>query len=101
MDTAKRVVTSILRIEAANFIERRNLITDRQWRYLIAVAKEGSISQPTASAFLMKYNIGNSASALKLLTALVEKELLLEQSDLNGKSYSVYNVFMSRWMETL
>ena len=101
LDTAKRVVTSILRIEAANFIERRNLITDRQWRYLIAVAKEGSISQPTASAFLMKYNIGNSASALKLLTALVEKELLLEQSDLNGKSYSVYNVFMSRWMETL
>ena len=35
------------------------------------------------------------------LKALIEKELLLDQSDLNGKSYSVYNVFLSRWMETL
>ena len=49
----------------------------------------------------MKYGIGNSATAKKILTALIEKELLLEQSDLSGKSYSVYNVFMSRWMETL
>ena len=37
----------------------------------------------------------------KILSTLVEKELLLEQSDLNGKTYNVYNVFMSRWMESL
>ena len=76
-------------------------ITEKQWKYLVAVAKEGEVRKPTAADFLIKYKIGNAATAKKILTALVEKELLLEQSDLNGKSYSVYNVFMSRWMETL
>ena len=101
LEDVKRTISSILRFEVPNFIERRNLITDKQWKYLIAVAKEGSVKQPTASAFLMKYGIGSSATAKKILSTLVEKELLLEQSDLNGKTYSVYNVFMSRWMESL
>ena len=101
LEDVKKNISSILRFEVPNFIERRNLITDKQWKYLIAVAKEGSVKQPTASAFLMKYGIGSSATAKKILSTLVEKELLLEQSDLNGKTYSVYNVFMSRWMESL
>ena len=99
LENVKNVISSIIRFEIPNFIERRNLLTEKQWQFLIAVAKEGSVKQPTAGAFLMKYGIGNSATAKKILEALVEKELLLEQSDLNGKSYSVYNVFMSRWME--
>ena len=101
LEDVKRTISSILRFEIPNFIERRNLITEKQWKYLVAVAKEDSIQQPTASAFLMKYGIGSSATAKKILSVLLEKELLLEQSDLSGKSYSVYNVFMSRWMETL
>ena len=101
LENVKNVISSIIRFEIPNFIERRNLLTEKQWQFLIAVAKEGSVKQPTAGAFLMKYGIGNSATAKKILEALVEKELLLEQSDLNGKSYSVYNVFMSRWMESL
>ena len=101
LEDVKKVASIIIRFEITNFIERRNLITDKQWKYLVAVAKEGSIQQPTASAFLMKYGIGSSATAKKILSVLLEKELLLEQSDISGKSYSVYNVFMSRWMETL
>lgn len=101
LEDVKKVASNIIRFEITNFIERRNLITDKQWKYLVAVAKEGEVKKPTAADFLMKYKIGNAATAKKILTALVEKELLLEQSDLSGKSYSVYNVFMSRWMETL
>ena len=101
LEDVKNVISSIIRFEIPNFIERRNLLTEKQWQFLIAVAKEGSVKQPTAGAFLMKYGIGNSASAIKILKTLIEKELLLEQSDLNGKSYSVYNVFMSRWMDSL
>lgn len=101
LDDVKTVASRILRNESQNFIERRNLITDKQWKYLVAVAKEGSIQKPTAADFLMKYKIGTAATAKKIVSALVEKELLLEQSEMNGKSYSVYNVFMSRWMESL
>ena len=101
LEDAKNIASKILRFETTNFIERRNLITEKQWKYLVAVAKEGEVRKPTAADFLIKYKIGNAATAKKILTALVEKELLLEQSDLSGKAYSVYNVFMSRWMETL
>ena len=101
LEDVKNVASKILRFETTNFIERRNLITEKQWKYLVAVAKEGEVRKPTAADFLMKYQIGNAATAKKILTALVEKELLLEQSDLSGKTYSVYNVFMSRWMESL
>lgn len=101
LEDVKNTASSILRLEITNFIERRNLLTEKQWKYLVAVAKEGEVKKPTAADFLMKYQIGNAATAKKILTTLVEKELLLEQSDLSGKSYSVYNVFMSRWMESL
>ena len=101
LDNVKAVATKILRNEVQNFIERRNLITEKQWKYLVAVAKEGVVQKPTAANFLMKYKIGNSATAKKIVETLVEKELLLEQSNLDGKSFSVYNVFMSRWMESL
>ena len=101
LDDVKIVASRILRNESQNFIERRNLITDKQWKFLIAVAKEGFVQKPTAADFLMKYKIGTAATAKKIVSALVEKELLLEQSEVNGKSYSVYNVFMSRWMGSL
>jgi Predicted ATPase (AAA+ superfamily) len=83
------------------FLERRNLLTGRQWNYLIAVAKEGELSQPTSNEFLQKYHLGAQSSSLRTLEALVEKELVLETKSTAGSSYSVYNVFLSRWLERL
>jgi hypothetical protein len=34
-----------------------------------------------------------------LLESLVDKELILANSTIEGVSYSVYNVFLSRWLE--
>ena len=36
-----------------------------------------------------------------LLEALIDMELILATSTLEGLSYSVYNVFLSRWLENL
>lgn len=91
----------ILREYSADFLDRRNLVTPGQWNFLRAVAKEGVVTKPTAAAFLMKYGIGNAANANKIVKALVEKELLLETVSQEGKSFRVYNVFMSRWLERL
>lgn len=101
LDFTRNVAATILKRNSQRFFEIRELITDNQWNYLKAVAKEGTISQPTAAHFLMKYKLGNAASAKKIVTALVGKELLLEELTETGKVYSVYNVFMSRWMESL
>ena len=92
---------AILKENEAAFLERRSLLTAKQWKFLTAVAKEGEVSEPTGAAFLQKYGLGAPSTAARLLAALTEKELLLETKTLNGSSYCVYNVFLSRWLERL
>ena len=83
------------------FLERRSLLTMRQWNFLIAVAKEGIVFEPTSMDFLQKYSLGAASTVNRLLSSLVEKELLLETKTMEGTSYSVYNLFFSRWLERL
>lgn len=92
---------AILKENSDSFLERRALLTPRQWKFLMAVAKEGNVSEPTGSAFLQKYGLGAPSSAARLLSALTDKELLLETRSLEDVSYCVYNVFFSRWLERL
>ena len=92
---------TILKEHNDTFLERRNFLTAKQWDYLIAVAKEGVLTEPTSSAFLQKYRLGAPSTVSRLLNSLLEKELLLETRTLKGSSYCVYNVFFSRWLERL
>lgn len=82
------------------FFEIRNLITPAQWNFLRAVAKEGGTDHPMAKDFLEKYKIGTPANAKRCLTSLLEKELLLATPHKDGITYTVYNVFLSRWFES-
>ena len=63
------------------------------------MAKEQTVEKPFATGFIQKYGIGTSANSQRLLEALIDKELILANSTLEGVSYSVYNVFLSRWLE--
>ena len=92
---------ALLKENNDSFLERRSLLTPRQWKFLIAVAKEGNVEEPTGAAFLQKYGLGAPSTASRLLSSLTEKELLLETKSLEGSSYCVYNVFFSRWLERL
>ena len=92
---------ALLKENNDTFLERRSLLTPRQWKFLMAVAKEVEVTEPTSSAFLQKYGLGAPSTAARLLSALTEKELLLETKSLENSSYCVYNVFFSRWLERL
>ena len=81
------------------FFQWRDLLTPLQWNYLKAVAREQSVEKPFATGFIQKYNIGTSANSNRILDALIDKELVLATSTEEGVSYSVYNVFLSRWLE--
>lgn len=81
------------------FFEIRNLITSGQWNFLKAVAKERELEHPMAKDFLAKYKVGTPANAQRHLASLLEKELLLATPHRDGITYSVYNVFLSRWFE--
>lgn len=94
-----RSAAQILKENEQTFIQWRDLLTPNQWNYLKAVAKEQTLEKPYSSQFIQKYNIGTTANSQRILESLVDKELILANSTLEGVSYSVYNVFLSRWLE--
>lgn len=83
------------------FFQYRNLLTLMQWNLLGAIAKEGRVYQPTAKAFIGKYKIGTPANVRRGLEALLNKEMIFRENDKDGTYYSVYDLFLSRWLENL
>lgn len=95
----KEACVQILQMNETIFLQYRSLLTAGQWNFMIAVAKEQSVSQITAKAFLAKYNIGTPANSKRIVTALADKELIMENITKEGTSYAVYDLFLSRWLE--
>ena len=99
-DDVNKSITRILESNRDRFLEIRRLLTAQQWNVLTAVAKEGAVSKPTASSFLKKHSLPSGASVLRAINSLVDKEMLLATTTSDGvTSYSVYNVFLSRYLE--
>lgn len=96
---AQRSAGQILKENEQTFLQWRDLLTSNQWNYLKAVAKEQTVEKPYATHFIQKYHIGTAANSQRLLESLIDKELILANSTIEGVSYSVYNVFLSRWLE--
>lgn len=95
----KEACVQILQMNETIFLQYRSLLTTGQWNFLIAVAKEQSVYQITAKAFLAKYDIGTPANSKRIVTALADKELIMENITKEGTSYAVYDLFLSRWLE--
>ena len=101
IDDVKQACQQLMKQGEAVFLQYRQMLTDKQWNYLIAVAKEGCVQQITASKFLKRHNIGTPSSSRRLAESLCEKGLLNDDITLEGTTYSVGDVFLSRWMERL
>lgn len=99
LQSAMLSARQILLENEQTFLQWRDLLTPLQWNYLKAVAKEQTVEKPFATRFIQKYGIGTSANSSRILDALIDKELVLSTSTAEGVSYSVYNVFLSRWLE--
>jgi hypothetical protein len=100
LNHVKHACKLIFLIHESVFFQYRSLLTDHQWNFLIAVAKENTLFKVTANDFLKTYDIGTPANARRILSALVQKELLCEHTTKEGRYYTVYDVFLSRWLET-
>ena len=92
-------IQTILDSERDRFQEIRRLVTRSQWKMLEAIAMEDSVSQITSAAFLSRYRISSGPTALRNIKSLIDKELVLAINTENGTWYSVYNVFLSRFLE--
>lgn len=94
----KQSAQLILQSDTAIFNQYRQMLTDRQWRLLVAIAKEGKVEKPTSRKFLQQYALPSASTIQSLLPILVEKEILTE-SFVDGSSvYSVSDIFFSHWL---
>ena len=90
---------NILEKESYNYMLLREILPVQQWRFLIGVAKEGTVSQITSSSFISKYKIGSTTTAVRAAESLEQKELILKDITKDCVQYQVYDVFFSRWLE--
>ena len=101
LDVVRAACGQLMKQGEAVYLQYRQMLTDKQWNYLIAVAKEGSVKQITASAFLKHHKIGTPSVSRRLAEALVEKGLLNDDVRIDGTTYTVSDVFFSHWLERL
>ena len=99
IETVKLVCDEQLTAQQITFMQYRDLLSPVQWKMLIAVAKEGLISEPQAKDFLLKHKIGAASSSKKALAALIDKEMVCSIEAPEKTSYRVYNVFLMRWLD--
>lgn len=97
----KAEMQQILKEQEGLFYTYRDLMTAPQWNLLKSIAKEDKLYAPTGSAFISKYKLGAAATIQRSLTSLLNNELIFRVTDAEGaKYYQVYDVFLSRWLET-
>ncbi len=83
-----------------SFISLGNSMTKHQWRLLTAIALEGKVYQATGKDFIAKYELGTSASVLRALNYLTERELVYQYADGDGKNfYEIYDIVLMRWLQ--
>ena len=96
-ETVKNVFADILAENEVYYSEYRNLLTQPQWNLLIALAKEEGISKITASSFLKKHELSNTATIKRGIQSLMDKKMIYKRD----KQYFVYDVFFAKWLERL
>lgn len=99
LETVKMDCATILNEQESVFLQYRKLLTVKQWDLLVALAKEERLNQFYTKDFLTKYKLGSSSTIKRLVDALLEKEMILEESSTSETSYCVYDVFLMRWLQ--
>jgi len=101
IEQVKRVCDEQLNLQQVTFMQYRSLLSPIQWKLLVAIAKEGFVTEIQAYSFLHKHKIGAASSAQKALKALLDKEMIFSIETLDKTAYRVYNVFLMRWLERI
>lgn len=91
----------ILAANRDRFLEIQRLITPAQWKLMKAIAKDEVVRHPTSSDFIRRHRLSSGPAVLKNLRTLADKELVLTDASEEDVSYSIYNVFLSRYLELL
>lgn len=98
IEVVKKACVDVLEQSESAFMQYRELLTSIQWKMLIAIAKEGEVTQINSGVFLQKYGISGTTSSRRTIKTLIEKELVLALPNKKQTVYQVYDVFFSHWL---
>lgn len=101
VDAVKKACNQLLSQSEYTFLQYKQMLTPKQWNFMIAIAKEGTVHKATSAEFLSKYKLGTPSTVTRLLDSLKEKGLLNDDVSIKGTSYSLNDVFLSHWLERL
>ncbi len=93
----RETLASILKENEAVYINYRNLLTEYQWKVLIAIAKEGNAKLITSKEFIANYKLGTPSSVHTAVKSLLNKEMIYKEQNY----YFIYDVFLERWLESI
>jgi len=93
----RNTLESILKENEPVYINYRNLLTEYQWKVLMAIAVEGNAKLITSKDFIAKHNLGTPSSVHTAVRALLSKEMIYKEHN----DYFVYDVFLERWLEKI
>jgi sulfur carrier protein ThiS len=99
VEVVKRECAIILNEQESVFLQYRKLLTAKQWNLLVALAKEEKLNQFYSKDFMTKYKLGNSSTIKRMVDALLEKEMILEENSTTETTYRVYDIFLMRWLQ--
>ncbi len=91
------VYSEILDQESTVFSSYTKLLTDLQYKVLMAIAKEEPLANPLSKEFIAGHDLGAASSVSSALEMLVKNELVIRDE---GK-YLVHDVLLSRWLQSL
>lgn len=99
IEEAKTAAQTILKLNEHTFYQYKNLLTESQWKFLIAVGKETKVHQPNAKDFIITYQLGTPSSVTRSLEALITKEMLFHNTGVAKPYYEVYDKYLMRWIQ--
>lgn len=86
---------AILRGRVAQYEELSRFFTANQFNLLKAIAREGTVAQPTSARFLKTYNLSGASSIKVALNVLLDKELVYRKPE----GYIIYDRLMALWLK--
>ena len=96
-DDVRDILDEIVSENEPTFHTFMRLITPAQRKLLQAVAHEGRAVEILGQSFIQKYHLSAPSTIKSAVATLVEKELLLDDSE----SYQVYDRFFALWLQRL
>ena len=99
LNNVQQAAGEILIRQQDTFYQYKNLITSAQWNLLAAIAGETKLFRAHSKEFIKKYHLGTSSLVTRGIEALLEKELIFQNTSVEKPYYEVYDKFLMRWLQ--